>query len=288
MERGRSEFLRISGVGIRGCSRPVSHWSGGAPHECRFDRPARMEDALTVRTAVMELTGARMRLDQRIARAGDTLAKAAVEVCVITLDGRPRRVPDSTRKKLEFFLELDNKPDPTEEPMRKLALAPILLLCLAATPAASLSDKPYISATDVDFPGLLPPPPTEASPAGKRDLQAILDLQKNMTPSGWPRFGRTSTRASTPSPAPYWVRNSPKRNFPMVGAFIDKVVKDGGVGVGPIKQKYKKLRPFQFSKEIQTPERHRQGSGWSDLSERPQLKRRRSCDDHRHDGSGEA
>ncbi len=70
-----------------------------------FDGPAHMEDALTVRTAVMELTGARMRLDQRIARAGDTLVKAAVEVCVITLDGRPRRVPDSTRKKLEFFLE---------------------------------------------------------------------------------------------------------------------------------------------------------------------------------------
>jgi hypothetical protein len=69
-----------------------------------------------------------------------------------------------------------------EEPMRKLALAPILLLCLAATPAASLSDKPYITATDVDFPGLLPPPPAETSPAGKRDLQTILDLEKNMTP----------------------------------------------------------------------------------------------------------
>ena len=26
------------------------------------------------------------------------------------------------------------------------------------------------------------------------------------------------------------------------------------VGVGPIKQKYKKLRPFQFSKEVQTPD----------------------------------
>ena len=42
--------------------------------------------------------------------------------------------------------------------------------------------------------------------------------------------------------------------FPLGGRFIDKVVKDGGVGVGPIKQKYKKLRPFQYSKDVQTPE----------------------------------
>ena len=63
--------------------------------------------------------------------------------------------------------------------MRKLAF---VLLCLIATPAMAISDKPYITASDVDFPGLLPPPPTETSPEGKRDLQALLDLQKNMTP----------------------------------------------------------------------------------------------------------
>ena len=61
--------------------------------------------SFTVRTSVLELAGARMRVDQRVARAGEILVKATVEVCVITLDGRPRRVPDSTRKKLEFFLE---------------------------------------------------------------------------------------------------------------------------------------------------------------------------------------
>ena len=138
--------------------------------------------------------------------------------------------------------------------MRKLALAPILLLCLAATPAASLSDKPYISATDVDFPGLLPPPPTEASPAGKRDLQAILDLQKNMTPERMAAIRTDLDQSVYTIAGPVLGAKFTKANFPMVGAFIDKVVKDGGVGVGPIKQKYKKLRPFQFSKEIQTPD----------------------------------
>jgi len=138
--------------------------------------------------------------------------------------------------------------------MRKLALAPILLLCLAATPAASLSDKPYISATDVDFPGLLPPPPAEASAAGKRDVQAIVDLQKNMTPERMAAIRSDLDQSVYTIAGPVLGPKFTKANFPMVGAFIDKVEKDGGVGVGPIKQKYKKLRPFQFSKEIQTPE----------------------------------
>jgi acyl-CoA thioester hydrolase len=106
MERGRSEFLRISGAGnqeMLAAGEPLV-WAVRRM-TIDFIRPARMEEALTVRTGVLELAGARMRLDQRVARAGDILVKAAVEVCVITLDGRPRRVPDSTRKKLEFFLE---------------------------------------------------------------------------------------------------------------------------------------------------------------------------------------
>jgi len=70
-----------------------------------FIRPARVEEALTVRTRVIEVAGARMRLEQAVLRGADTLIKAQVEVCTITLDGRPRRVPDSTRQKLEFFLD---------------------------------------------------------------------------------------------------------------------------------------------------------------------------------------
>jgi len=127
--------------------------------------------------------------------------------------------------------------------MRKLALAPILLLCLAATPAASLSDKPYISATDVDFPGLLPPPPTEASPAGKRDLQAILDLQKNMTPERMAAIRTDLDQSVYTIAGPVLGPKFTKANFPMVGAFIDKVVKDGGVGVGPIKQNTRSCVP---------------------------------------------
>src|SRR5450755_3123212 len=78
--------------------------------------------------------------------------------------------------------KLIKDPSATEDPMRKFVLAPVLLLCLTASPTLALSGKPYLTASDVDFPTLLPPPPKEDSGAGKRDVQALIDLQKDMTP----------------------------------------------------------------------------------------------------------
>ena len=135
--------------------------------------------------------------------------------------------------------------------MRKLAF---VLLCLIATPAMAISDKPYITASDVDFPGLLPPPPTESSLEGKRDLQTLLDLQKNMTPERMAAIRRDLDQSVYTVAGSVLGPKFTKENFPLAGEFFAKVVKDGGVGVGPIKQKYKKLRPFQYSKEIKTPE----------------------------------
>jgi hypothetical protein len=46
--------------------------------------------------------------------------------------------------------------------------------------------------------------------------------------------------------------NFTKEKLPLVGQFIDKVVKDAGFGVGPVKQKYMKPRPFKYSEELAT------------------------------------
>jgi acid phosphatase (class A) len=146
--------------------------------------------------------------------------------------------------------------------MRKLALAPALLLCLAATtPSLALSSKPYITAADVDFSTLLPPPPVETSPAGKRDIQAIVDLQKNMTPQLDAAIHHDLDQSVYTVAGPVLGDKFTKENFPLAGAFFDKVVKDAGVGVGPIKQKYKKLRPFQYSKDIHADEDIAKGAG---------------------------
>jgi acyl-CoA thioester hydrolase len=106
MERGRSDFLRLAGLrhqGMLKAGEPLV-W---AVRRLSIDyaRPAHVDEALEIRTRVAGLTGARMFLDQAVTRAGADLAAARVEVCVITLDGRPRRVPDAIRRRLADFVK---------------------------------------------------------------------------------------------------------------------------------------------------------------------------------------
>lgn len=138
--------------------------------------------------------------------------------------------------------------------MRKLVLIPLVLAYLAAVPAMALSDKPYITAEDVDFPALLPPPPPENSNLGKLDLDALLALQKGITPEKMAQIQADTEQNVFQVAGPVLGPKFTKANFPVAGAFFDKVIKDAGVGVGPIKRKYMKKRPFQYSAEVHTPE----------------------------------
>ena len=136
--------------------------------------------------------------------------------------------------------------------MRKLAMA--VLLSLAATPAFSISERPYMTVSDVDFATLVPPPPAESSAQGKLDDQFILDAQKNMTPQKMADIQRDFAQDVFVVGQPILGPNFSKEKLPMTAAFFDKVIKEAGVGVGPLKQKYKKIRPFQYDKNINTPE----------------------------------
>src|SRR5437868_10710169 len=84
MERGRSEFLRLCGIGHQSLlnSADPLFWTVRSIG-IEFIRPARVEDALNVRTRVANISGARMLLDQSIARGGELMTKAEVEVCII-------------------------------------------------------------------------------------------------------------------------------------------------------------------------------------------------------------
>jgi len=91
-ERGRSDFLRSIGIGH------AQLLEGGAPMafviaemELSFVKPARIDDALTVRTLYDAVKGPRLLISQSIERAGEVLCRAAVTAVCIHLDGRPRR-----------------------------------------------------------------------------------------------------------------------------------------------------------------------------------------------------
>ena len=91
-ERGRSDFLRAVGLGHSDLL------DGEAPSAfvvaelaLSFLKPARIDDALVVRTLYQEIRGPRLIIRQAIDRGDETLCRAEVIVVCIHLDGRPRR-----------------------------------------------------------------------------------------------------------------------------------------------------------------------------------------------------
>jgi acyl-CoA thioester hydrolase len=105
MERARTEFFRLAGVGKMAdleAEEPVAWTIRRA--DIDFQRPARLDDALTVETLLTGLSGARVTARQRIRHGDNLLVEGRIEACIITLTGRPRRVPQAVRDLLTPFL----------------------------------------------------------------------------------------------------------------------------------------------------------------------------------------
>ena len=104
MERGRTEFFRCAGIWLARLDydEPIALTLRTAKLE--FHRPARLDDPLEVHTTCGNLTGARMTAIQKVKCNGQVLMEGQVEACVITLNGKPRRIPADVRGKLLPFL----------------------------------------------------------------------------------------------------------------------------------------------------------------------------------------
>lgn len=103
-ERGRSDCLRV--IGVRH-SEMLAEDTAFAVNRIEVDflKAARIDDALVVRTGFEGLQGARIKVAQALERDGEVLVRAAVEVCCISLTGRPKRPPKLLLDRLKPFLE---------------------------------------------------------------------------------------------------------------------------------------------------------------------------------------
>ena len=102
-ERGRSDYLRLAGVShteLRARPQPIAFVVRHM--QIDFVRPARIDDALVVRTVYERLKGPRVFVRQRIERDGEDVASALVEVVCIRLDGRPTRPPSDILQALRL------------------------------------------------------------------------------------------------------------------------------------------------------------------------------------------
>jgi acyl-CoA thioester hydrolase len=100
MERGRSDFLRLAGVdhvsleAADGTAFAVAHM------DIAFRKPARVDDALIVRTAFEMPTGVRLLARQTVLRGDEALAEAIVTAVCIGPDGKPRKPPRAMVERL--------------------------------------------------------------------------------------------------------------------------------------------------------------------------------------------
>lgn len=105
-ERGRSDFLRVAGVhhtDLLNGPEPLGFAVNRIALE--FLKPARIDDALTVRTVFETTRGPRIFITQKLEKAGEILVTADVQVCCISLTGRPRKPPVTLLERLKPFLE---------------------------------------------------------------------------------------------------------------------------------------------------------------------------------------
>lgn len=105
-ERGRSDFLRMAEIhhsALLAGAEPL----GFAVNRIELDflKPARIDDALVVKTVYEAIKGPRIFITQTVERAGEVLVRAAVQVCCISLTGRPRKPPAMLLERLKPFLE---------------------------------------------------------------------------------------------------------------------------------------------------------------------------------------
>jgi len=104
MERGRSDFVRLIGIGHTDLGEGVH----GEPLvfavrriDITFLKPARIDDLVEVVTSVKEMGGARLELRQEIRRGADRLTEADVTIVLVSREGKARRIPDTVRGVLE-------------------------------------------------------------------------------------------------------------------------------------------------------------------------------------------
>ncbi len=104
-ERGRSDLLRLLGVHHLDLISVGTEASPAAFVVRRLDvdylRPARIDDVLEVFTECAEAGGAHLTLAQEIRRGETALCRVIVKVVLISLSGRPLRLPAVITERLK-------------------------------------------------------------------------------------------------------------------------------------------------------------------------------------------
>ncbi len=111
-ERGRSDFVRLSGI------RQTGMFEGEGGNEAAafvvrhmdvdFLKPARMDDVLEIVTSVAELGGATMTLLQEVTREETVLCRLLVKIVLISQSGKVMRLGALVQDGLQAFVNQES------------------------------------------------------------------------------------------------------------------------------------------------------------------------------------
>lgn len=95
-EMGRTELLRLSGRSYRDVEAD-GLFMVIVEIGCRYRRPARFDDVLTLRTTTVQVTAAKIRHAYQLLRDGELLAEGHSTLACIDREGSVLRVPEWLR-----------------------------------------------------------------------------------------------------------------------------------------------------------------------------------------------
>ena len=103
MERGRTEFFRMAGISRADLdSEEPTAWTIRRI-TVEYHRPARLDDQIQVVSRMTGISGARLNVLQRVMCGDRLLVEGRIEACLITLTGKPRRLPKNVLETLAPF-----------------------------------------------------------------------------------------------------------------------------------------------------------------------------------------
>ena len=100
IERGRSEWVRTLGVDQGALRAEAGIVFAVRRVEADYLKPAQFDDLLTVTTALVEIGGARIVLDQAVLRGEQRLFAATVTLVCLNAEGGATRLPAALRGRL--------------------------------------------------------------------------------------------------------------------------------------------------------------------------------------------
>jgi acyl-CoA thioester hydrolase len=95
-EMGRTELLRANGKNYRDVEAD-GVFMVVVRLECRYRRPARYDDLLTLRTRTSRVTAAKIEHEYQLLRGDEVLCEASSTLACVDRDGQVQRVPEWLR-----------------------------------------------------------------------------------------------------------------------------------------------------------------------------------------------